>query len=264
MIITFSGSGNSLLVARGLQTRLFPEGDPAANLVILEGETLLHPERQLLRADEKEQVIWVFPIYCWGVPPIVLRFIDKVRFKGAETAIHQMVCTCGDDMGRADDQWRQHIGRRGWTPRAVYSVIMPNTYVCMKGFDVDPAELRDSKLAAVPARLDDIVASIRRGFGGDDLTRGSMAWLKTNIEGIWFRAFKMSPLPFSADPEKCTSCGLCSRNCPLENITMKDGHPQWGPLCAMCLRCYHRCPVHAISYGHTTDNKGQYRAPSTL
>lgn len=265
MIICFSGTGNSRLVAAELSRRLEGAGIPPGEMYMLEGTRLRRPAEQLLEVADGEIVLWVFPIYSWGVPPVVERFIDKVRFKGAERARHFMVCTCGDDIGRADDRWRHHIGRRGWTPRGAFSVIMPNTYVCMKGFDVDPHDVEAGKLAAMPERVEKIVAAIRRGFAESDVTRGTMAWLKTNVAYWWFMANKMSAFPFRADPQTCTSCGKCARNCPMENITMQvqpaaDGRslPKWDVNCAMCLRCYHQCPTHAIAYGKFTLGKGQY------
>lgn len=261
MIIYFSGTGNSGLVARELHRRLFPGCKSDEGLYRLWGDRLLHPSRQLLEARQGETVVWVFPVYSWGVPPVVLRFIDKVRFKMAETARHYMVCTCGDDVGRADDMWRKHLGRRGWTPAGAFSVIMPNTYVCMKGFDVDPRDVEAGKLAAMPARLDEVAVAIRKGFAGSDVIRGRWAWFKTNLVYTLFRAFKMSPVPFHADSAKCTGCGLCARQCPMMNIRLENRLPKWGPACTMCLGCYHRCPSHAVSYGKETEGKGQYKAP---
>lgn len=262
MIIYFTGTGNSRLVAERLHECYLPDDKQRNKLYCLEGDRLLHPGRQLLETADGSLVIWVFPVYSWGVPPVVLRFIDKVRFKGAEKARHYMVCTCGDDVGRTDDQWRHHIGRRGWTPRGAFSVTMPNTYVCMKGFDVDSPDIEAGKLVAMPGRVEEIRRAIDRGFSDSDLIRGSWAWWKTNLVYGLFRAFKMSPLPFRADPERCTSCGLCARQCPMLNIKLKDRRPQWGPACAMCLRCYHHCPVKAIAYGKETDGKGQYKLPA--
>ncbi|MDE5979985.1 MAG: EFR1 family ferrodoxin [Muribaculaceae bacterium] len=264
MVIYFTGTGNSRIVAEKIHGRYFPDDAGKQKLYALDGDRLLHPGRQLLECADNQLVIWVFPVYSWGVPPVVLRFIDKVRFKGAERARHYMVCTCGDDVGRTDDQWRHHLGRRGWTPRGAFSVAMPNTYVCMKGFDVDSPDIEAGKLAALPGRMEEIFSAIDRGFADSDLVRGSWAWWKTNLIYGLFRAFKMSPFPFRADPDRCTSCGLCARSCPMLNIKMKDRHPQWGPACAMCLRCYHYCPVNAISYGKEPQGKGQYRAPSDL
>lgn len=274
MIIYFSGTGNSAMVARGLHRRYYPEDAAGEKLYELSGARLLRPGNELLKIEDNELVIWVFPVHSWGVPPMVARFIDKVKCLNGEHGRHYMVCTCGDDIGRADDQWREHIGHRSWIPRGAFSVQMPNTYVCMKGFDVDSKELADSKLAAMDGRLDEICMKIDRGFSDSDVVRGSWAWLKTNLVFPWFITFKMSPLPFKADPELCTRCGLCARACPLENITMEEAEnttsntenegdskplPKWGPACMMCLRCYHHCPAHAVKYGRHTDGKGQYR-----
>lgn len=100
MIIYFTGTGNSRLVAERLHECYHPDDKQRNKLYCLEGDRLLHPGRQLLETADGSLVIWVFPVYSWGVPPVVLRFIDKVRFKGAEKARHYMVCTCGDDVGR--------------------------------------------------------------------------------------------------------------------------------------------------------------------
>lgn len=43
-------------------------------------------------------------------------------------------------------------------PPRILSVIMPNTYVLMKGFDVDTPEVADAKLKAMPDRVAHIAA----------------------------------------------------------------------------------------------------------
>ncbi len=252
MIVCFSGTGNSRMVALELQRHL------GGDVVQLAGGLLLNTSGTVLEVPQGEDVVWVFPVYSWGVPPVVARFIRRSKIKGAHQCRHFMVCTCGDDIGRADDRWRKLIGRRGWSPRGAFSVIMPNTYVCMKGFDVDSPGLGASKLAAMPARVAGIIGAMKRGFSGSDVTRGSYSWLKTAVVYPFFKYTCMSPRPFGAS-DACISCGLCSRECPMENITMKNGRPVWGDRCALCLRCYHRCPVSAIAYGKETDGKGHYR-----
>lgn len=266
MIIYFSGTGNSAMVARQLRQQLSgpadtPETADAARLYELSADRLLYPHRQMLTATPGEPVVWVFPIYAWAPPYMVLRFIRKVKFLHGEDARHFMVCTCGDDIGRADDRWREAIGRRQWTPLGAFSVQMPNTYVAMKGFDTDPADVAAAKLAAMPARVAAIATAIRRNYSRSDVVRGSRAWLKTNVAYPWFRAFKMNPARFTVDAARCTSCGLCARSCPMMNITLAPPlhTPQWGPACTLCLRCYHSCPVHAIDWGAATGAKGQWR-----
>ena len=278
MIIYFSGTGNSAMVARELRRQLFgsdaPE-DPAAQLYELSADRLLFPHRQMLTAVADEPVVWVFPIYAWAPPYMVLRFIRKVKFLHGEDARHFMVCTCGDDIGRADDRWREAIGRRQWRPLGAFSVQMPNTYVAMKGFDIDPAAVAAAKLAAMPARVAAVAAAIHRNYSRSDVVRGPWAWLKSNVAYPWFRAVKMNPARFTVDADRCVGCGLCARSCPMMNITLATAGgkkpplhsphmPQWGPACTLCLRCYHTCPSHAIGWGTATAAKGQYLAPSDV
>lgn len=45
--------------------------------------------------------------------------------------------------------------------------------------------------------------------------------------------------------QKCTSCGLCIRNCPARNISMDLGI-KFHNNCTLCLRCIYYCPEHAI------------------
>ena len=260
MIICFTGTGNSLIVARSLQQHLGGE------IVMLSHDLLRDPASQVLEVPEGESVIWLFPVYSWGIPPVVERFIRKSRIKLHCRTDHFLVATCGDDCGRTDDRWRDAISHRGWDPAGAFTVIMPNTYVCMQGFDVDDPETEARKLSAQRARTDEIAAKIKAGFRESDVERGKMAWMKTNLVYPMFKRFSMSPRPFHATAE-CTSCGLCARICPMGNISMTDAtpqRPQWGNSCALCLRCYHRCPSHAVAYGKETEGKGQYISPVKL
>lgn len=261
MIILFSGTGNSRLVAEELRRTL------GGDIVELQGDMLRNPAQVTLtlpgfeetREGEHpcvEDVIWVFPVYSWGIPPVMERFMRAVKIRGAYQARHFMVCTCGDDVGRTHKQWRTVIGRRGWHPRAAYSVEMPNTYVLMKGFDVDSKETEARKLAAMPARVEAVVAAIRRGSDTDDVVQGAGALMKSAVIYPVFKRLCMSPRGFHTT-DACTSCGLCARSCPMENIVMEDGRPKWGPDCALCLRCYHICPSHAVAYGSATAGKSQ-------
>ena len=87
---------------------------------------------------------------------------------------------------------------------------------------------------------------------------GAFPKVKTYVLGGLFRKFLMSPKPFHAT-DACVSCGLCEQRCPVHNINLVEGKPQWGADCTMCLACYHACPQHAIHYGNRTKNKGQYK-----
>lgn len=246
MILLFSGTGNSLHVANLLAGHL---GDDIVRLPV-EGNKIV--------PDGSGRVIWVFPVYSWGVPPVVARLIKNIDIPGAGQAVHHAVMTCGDDVGRADRMWRSLVNGRGWKAGAAFSVQMPNTYVLMKGFDVDLKTLEKEKIANAAPRCRAIASRIE-DFNGEeyaDVVSGGFAWVKTKIVYPYFVKFEMSPKPFHFT-ENCIGCGKCAAICPMKNITMAERRPHWGADCALCLGCYHVCPQHAVAYGKATARKGQ-------
>lgn len=251
MIIFFSGTGNSHYVASKLAKAL-----DDLNLVELRGELLYDPLNKHLMTSG-ERIIWIFPTYSWGVPPVVKRFMEEIEIDGADRAIHYMVTTCGDDIGETAAQWRKIASKRRWKTASAYSVIMPNTYVLMKGFDVDPIKLSDRKLAEASAKIEEIAKRISGSIQGDLLIKGAWAKIKSRIINPWFVHFCMSPKPFKSNG-RCIGCGKCSRSCPMDNISMENDRPKWHDRCALCLRCYHVCPSDAVEYGNATKGKGQY------
>ena len=256
MIIAFSGCGNTAAVA--------------AELARHTGDTLTMLTADMLRGDAAvpelqasgSRVVWAFPTYSWGVPPVVRRFISRVRLHGGDALKHVMLTTCGDDIGRCAAMWRRDMAARGWRCGRAFGVRMPNTYVTMRGFDVDSKELADTKLAAMPERVARIAAEIDSD-GADDVVAGSMAWIKTAVVYPWFVRMEMSPKPFR-HTDACTGCGRCASRCPMANISMVDRRPHWGSECAFCLGCYHVCPSHAVAYGNATRDKGQYPGPHRI
>lgn len=247
MIVCFSGTGNSLAVANGLSAQL---GD---GILQLTGAT-----PTLIQPGGDERIIWVMPVHSWGMPRFVKKFMRKAEVEGSGATEHFLVVTCGDDTGLIDRQWRGILARKGWRPMSAHSVVMPNTYVLLPGFDVDSPEVARSKMEAMPERVRKIARAIRVRSKVNDLARGSFPWFKTRIIYPLFMRFLTSPKPFHATAD-CVGCGACSRSCPLENITMDSGKPGWGKFCTLCLGCYHRCPHHAVAYGHRTDRRGQSR-----
>ena len=257
MILYFSGTGNSRAVAEMLATIFSERAIP------------ITPDMRGGKISvEDKRLVWVFPIYSWGVPPYVLDVTGSLNIESNASLIHHAVVTCGDDCGLADRMWRNAITARGWNDGAMLSVQMPNNYVSLPGFDVDSVSVEQNKLIAYPGRVREIAEKIldaeRNSEKLTDIVRGSFAWIKTRVIYPWFVRHAMSPSRFSVT-DACVSCGKCASHCPLRNITMHPSHdkpkslrPVWGNDCAGCLGCYHICPVHAVNYSNATRNKGQY------
>lgn len=250
MIFVFSGTGNSKAVADLLAKRLddrvvsvmdaFSDADDI-NLAI------------------NEPLGFVFPVYSWGPPEIVLRLLSSVSLTVPPSYLY-FVCTCGDDTGKTADVFCAAARARGWECKAGFSVTMPNTYVCLPGFDVDVADVQQRKLAHATIRVMSLAERIEARMQQFDCHEGAFPRLKTYGIRPVFNRFLMDSSKFNVT-DNCVSCGKCIQVCPTKNITWKDGRPIWGNDCTMCLACYHHCPKHAVRYGKQTNKKGQYCCP---
>ena len=249
MIFYFSGVGNSAWVAYKLAEKLQDRVLPIADEIRTPMEYTLAPG---------ERIGFVYPVYGWEPPKIVLDFVRKMKTSQAPEYLY-FVCTCGDDTGKTADVFMAALQAKGWKSHASYSILMPDTYVCLPGFDIDGEDELKCKLDNASARVDFIGEELSRKVIMDKhgCFEGAFPKVKTYVLGGLFRKFLMSPKPFHAT-DACISCGLCEKRCPVHNIKV-EGKPQWGDDCTMCLACYHACPVHAIQYGGRTKNKGQYK-----
>ncbi len=244
MIYYFSGTGNSLYVARQLADALGERLSP-----------MTFPPM-----TDNPVVGLVFPVYSWGIPNVVESFVSKMKhiLKGKESreqgSFLYAVMTCGDDMGYADKVLETALGRK---LDAAFSVQMPNTYVCLPGFDVDSKELCKEKLAKEGVAIKEIATCISDRKAVRRLKRGSFPRTKTYIIRPLFNRYLLTDKYFRVDAGKCVSCGRCRKMCPVGNIIV-DETPQWQSHCTGCLACYHACPYHAINFGNMTQKKGQY------
>lgn len=252
MIFYFSGTGNSRWIANQLSK------EQHEDLIFIPDAMKNGTLDFSLRADEK--IGFVFPVYSWAPPVMVLQFIKQLTLCGYMDQYMFFVCSCGDDTGLTKDVLVAALAAKGWGCDAGFSVIMPNNYVLFPGFDVDSKALEKKKLEeAVPA-VKEINQLIQRRESVFSCKEGSLPFIKTRIINPLFVRYQMSPKYFYAT-DACIACKRCEKSCPVGNISIRDGKPGWGEECTSCLACFHVCPRQAVQYGKKTKGKGQYFHP---
>ena len=247
MIFYYSACGNSRWIA----------GELAAGL----GERLCYiPD--LLRQGEfgydigpDESIGFVFPIYAWGAPRIVEQFVQRCHWHG--TARYTwFACTCGDDMGHTRRLFEETLAGAGLVPDACFCFVMPETYLALPGFRLDTKQGARQKIRAAREKLPQVIRQIGGRQSVWDEKRGVMPCVKSYVIRPVFVRMASDRKYHVLDG--CNGCGTCARVCPISNIVMSDGRPQWRGGCIECMACYHHCPRNVAQYGWYTRGKGQY------
>ena len=254
MIFYFTGTGNSLWVAKALSEAF---GEPLISIA----DELRKEEKDLAYpVHPDERILFVYPVHSWGPAIPVTRFISRLTLGGYAGQPVYSVSTCGDECGYTDRLIGKALGKRTISLTAAYSVIMPNNYILLPGFNVDSKEVEERKLQDAPARVAGIIEAIREHRQDALHQTGRMPGLKSYWIHPLFAHLAIGSNSFRVT-DACISCGLCERICPTGTISMREGKPVWSNTCVQCVACIHRCPVRAIEYGKGMLVKGRYHHP---
>ena len=247
-IYYFSSTGNTLAAAREFAAKL--------------GNTELVSIADLDRAGEvdlsdADTVGIFFPVYCFGLPGIVQKFISRI-VKGSGKYVYSL-CTCGGMKGSAAYILEALLKERDIKLAISFSLTMPSNYIPRS---IPPTANRMEKLFAKASR--DIVLAVRAvkkrkteellhvfpfDVFGDAVAQKAVAFLSTYDRYFWVT-------------DKCDACGLCEKICPASNIIMMNGIPTWHGHCEHCLGCLQWCPKEAIQFRKITVRRKRYHHPA--
>ena len=256
MIFYFSGTGNTKWAAETLARQT--------------GERMLFIPEELkgkceYELEEGERIGFCFPVHGWQPPHIVREFIHKLRFINppSPTAPHYVyaLCTCGDSIGRTIEMLQQELYVKGLTIASAFSLVMPESYVCLPFMYTDTPEREKQKIAQATKELEQYAKMIVDRVSGETHTHpGLTPWTFSHVIGAYFNARMITDRKFTVDPDLCIHCGKCEQVCPTGDIQFYGNLPTWqgDGSCTCCLSCYHHCPKHAINYGSITRRRGQY------
>ena len=136
---------------------------------------------------------------------------------------------------------------------------MPNNYIL--GFGITPETKQKSLFESAIKQVNDIAKTIKIGDDNlnQDMLNKDVSRSKRINKNFREKVFE-SDISFHSN-EKCTSCGICKDVCPVNNIELEEGKPQWQHRCQQCLACINFCPEEAIQFDTKSVNMGRYHHP---
>ena len=238
MIFYFTGTGNSLYIAKQLEDH--PVSIP---------QIICRPDLDF----SADRIGIVAPVYGHEVPPMVKDFLKKASF---HTDYFYMVLTYGKRHGGAAGLAEQLCEDCGINVSHINVIRMVDNW--LPGFDMEEQMQLDKN---VEGQLIQILYDVR--------TCKKMISEVTEQDRAAHRQFldRMSQMPEDAwqhllqITDLCTGCGICRQVCPSGSIRVSSGKAVYMPgNCQTCLACVHACPQKAIRLTVPEKNPGaRYR-----
>lgn len=247
VIYYFSATGNSLKVAKDL----------AENL----GDTTLVSIPKVINSElnlSVDSIGIVFPVYCWGMPLMVAKFIKKLKAEHAKYFF--AVATCGGSAAGTLLQTKKGLAQQNVKLAAGFVIQLPTNYIIWG--EAISEERQKKMFDKWNERLSDIVNLIKNQEE-HDIEAGSFLsnfFLSKALYSVSMPNFPKMDKSFWSD-NNCNQCGICKNICPAGNIELNDGKPVWNHKCEQCLACIQWCPKQAIQYGKKTQGRKRYTNP---
>lgn len=248
-IYYFSATGNSKFVALGIQREF---GGELINI----GSALKNEE---LKYDAKdgERVFFIFPVYFFGLPKAVERFIERSTISHGENLEVIGICTNGGQPGGSKGGLKKALKAKGIDLAAYYSIRMVDNYIPMFKIPLREEQIMINRRAEKELR--EVMDSIK--FSNRLTHQESPIWKVLSPITRAVYDFSRKTGKFYAT-DSCIGCKICAKNCPDEAIKIVDGKPLWTKeKCTFCMGCIHNCPVESIEYGKGSIGKVRYNNP---
>lgn len=244
-IYYFTGTGNSLKVAKDIKERL-----EEVNLVRICEDTLVANE------DLSERIGIIFPVYYYGLPIMLKDFVNKLTVS-ADTYIFT-IATCGGSVGVAIKQLEELLVGKGLKLKAGFKIQMPDNFQILYG---PPSENKQRQYFRRQEELMDEICDLVSRKEERKFLEGGRHLAKA-LGGTMYKIFnpKEKDKNFWTDGG-CNGCSSCARLCPAKNIEMNSGKPVWLNQCQLCLGCMQWCPQKSIQYKKKTIKRDRYHHP---
>ena len=245
-IFYFSGTGNSLFVAKETQKRI-PESEMIPIIGLLKKDRII---------GKGKAVGFVFPVHALTIPVAVRKFIRRVDLTEAEYifAIATRYGTVFHGFRKIEQLLKKK--KKSLDAQFVINMCMNDSrqgiYNTPSKEEIDECEQKALKKLDTAAEIILARGSHIEDIGDHKIKSASNPVSAFLIERFVLKLFDISEhtkgVNYFYHDNKCTGCGVCEKVCLSEKISIIDGKPVWSKnkFCFMCFACLNFCPMKSV------------------
>ena len=234
-IYVFSATGNTMKCAKELEKNLTELGAEVRVCRIENGTEQVE--------SVGDTIVVCYPVHGFNAPTNVIEFSKNLPESTADAYILK---TSGEPLSINDDSSLKvvkNFKKKGYFYNGEFHFIMPYNMI-FRHTDEMAAKMWQTAQKRMP-----IAAKVV--YNGEEYIKKipAKAKLVRGIVSIEHWGARFNGRFFKVDTDKCVKCMQCVKNCPVQNITYKDGKFKFGGNCLLCTRCSFNCPTDAFKIG---------------
>jgi ferredoxin len=237
IIFYFSGTGNSLKIAK---TVLYNIGNARLVSMTKPGEITI--------TGQYETIGFIFPIYFWGLPNAVIKFIEKINFINKDS-FYYSITTSGGSPGNGLSQLKELLEKHhGIKLNYGKNIIMQTNYilhnVVIYTYSFYNINIKTKKILKITdKKINEVIEQLKSRMKNKikKINKFMESYYKKHMKNISFidNDYTVS--------DNCIKCGICVKVCPVKNIGLFNDIPKFNNHCEHCLACIHYCPRKAMA-----------------
>ena len=255
IILYFSGTGNTELIAKEIHRRLVCKGH-VVDVVNIEDK------ERLKNLSFENKILGIgYPIYKYSYPSILSELFLFLKNIGNPQSYFQFA-SYARFTGYALTDFSKRMNKIGYRLIAESCFKAPSCGIEARkdesGFDWKSVMFFEND---IHTKLDEFVDEILLGQVKGKKSEATCQLPVNRIVKSVVKDVERTNYPkLQIDKEKCMVCGLCVKKCPDHNLVKDKDHieilDQYE--CLHCLRCINHCPANAIIFGKLTIGNNQY------
>lgn len=226
MVFYFTATGNSLYVAKHLDTELI---------------SIPQEMNKTDRNYKADKIGIVCPLFELDLPDLIKDFIRSSTF---ETEYFYIIVTYGMHHGGVAERAQEFLESIGKKADYINTIIMLDNAIIVFDMDqqklLEPEKKVDEHIAMLKADIDACKHEIQ--FAAEEEKTFYQGFMKMTEE-----YGRMYSFPLYGVTDACVGCGTCTRVCPRGCIRVENSRPVYDYThCVNCMACAHACPQNAI------------------